>query len=257
MGFGRVFARKVPEEPALNVRHRLKTCIEATLGVRFFRALPHGIDYRLDLARRGFVPKTVLDVGANEGQAAMYVLEAFPGVEIHCFEPVEATFTRLCRRVGPRGGFCVQQAVGRVVGEATIHVAANSLTNSLVCKLPDSTEQRVTVTTVDAYAAERGIGAIDLLKIDTEGFDLEVLAGGERCFAEARVKFVLIEAGFHFRGRGHVPYEHIHEHLRQRDFDLLGFYHQTPCWSGANRLQFADALFAHASTNATPANGTA
>ncbi len=222
--------------------------IESMLGVRIFQELPHGIDFRLDLARRGFAPQTVIDIGANEGQTAMYVLEAFPGAEIHSFEPVPPTFEKLCRRVAPRGVHCVQQAVGRMVGEATIHVASNSLTNSLVEKSPDSSEQRVAMTTVDAYTAERGIGSIDLLKIDTEGFDLEVLSGAERCFAEARVKFVLIEAGFHFRGREHVPYEQLHEFLRPRGFDLLGFYHQSPCWSGANRLRFADALFAHAST---------
>lgn len=231
----------------MTIRHRLKTLSESALGVRFYRTLPHGIDFRADLARRGFTLATVFDVGANEGQTVEQVREAFPRATIHCFEPVQATFERLRRRVAPLGVHCVQKAVGRTVGEATIHVAKNSLTNSLVNKPFDSSEQRVEVTTVDAYAAERGIGSIDLLKVDTEGFDLEVLAGAGRFFAERRVKFVLIEAGFHFDGNAHVPYERLHECLASHGFELLGFYHQTPCWSGANRLRFADALFAHAS----------
>ena len=232
----------------MNARHRLKILIESALGVRFYRNLPHGIEYRVDIARCGFTPKIVLDVGANEGQAAMSILEAFPGAEIHCFEPVAETFERLRRNVGSQGCRCMQQAVGRAVGNATIHVAANSLTNSIVHKSPGSTEQAVIVTTVDAYAAERCMQSIDLLKIDTEGFELDVLAGAERCFAEQIVRFVLIEAGFHFSGHEHVRYEQIHEHLKCRGFELFGFYNQTRCWSGATRLRFADALFAHTST---------
>lgn len=242
--------RPLGNHSAVTVRHRLKTLIESALGIRFYRSLPHGIDYRVDLVRHGFAPQIVIDVGANEGQAACHVLEVFPDVQIHCFEPVPATFERLCRRVGPLGGRCVQQAMGRSPGEATINVAANSLTNSIVRKLDGSTEQPISLTTVDAYTAAHGIDVIDLLKIDTEGFETEVLAGAARCFAESRVRFVLIEAGFHFEGPAHVHFERLHEQLRGHGFDLFGFYHQTPCWSGASRLRFADALFAHASVQA-------
>lgn len=231
--------------------------IESALGMRLFRKLPHGIDYRLDLVRHGFTPKIVIDIGANEGQTAIYIWEAFPGAEIHSFEPVQTTFQRLVRHVSARGCHCVQKAVGRNVGEATIHVTADSYSNSLINKSPHAMEQQVAVTTVDAYTAEQGINSIDLLKIDTEGFDLEVLAGAERCFTERRVKFVLIEAGFHFRGNEHVQYELLHERLRSHGFDLFGFYHQTPCFTGANRLRFADALFAHSSTNVPRTDGTA
>lgn len=237
----------------MSIRHRLKTLIESVLGIRFFRTLPHGVDFRSDLTRRGFTPKTVIDVGANEGQAALYVLEAFPEAEIHCFEPVQATFERLQRRVRSRSCRCVQKAVGRTVGEANIYVGDNPLTNSLIRNSPNSTAQKVTVTTIDAYTAEQRIGLIDLLKIDAEGLDLQVLAGAEHCFAEERIKFVLIESGFHFRGQKHSPFQQIYDHLRSYRFDLFGLYNQTPCWSGANRMRYADALFSHASTSESTA----
>lgn len=237
----------------MSTRHRLKTLVESGLGIRLFRTLPHGVDYRSDLIRRGFRPKTVIDVGANEGQAAMHFLEAFSAADIHCFEPVQSTFERLKRRVGSYSCRCVQQAVGRKVGEATVYVGDNPLTNFLIRNSPNSTGQKVAVTTIDAYAAEQRIGVIDLLKVDAEGFDMEVLAGAEQCFAEERIKFVLIEVGFHFHGQEHAPFQQIDDHLRSRRFDLFGLYNQTPCWSGANRLRFADALFAHVSTSGSAA----
>jgi FkbM family methyltransferase len=47
--------------------------------------------------------------------------------------------------------------------------------------------------TVDLFCAERKIKKIDVLKIDTEGFDLEVLKGADAMLKRGAVSFVYLE----------------------------------------------------------------
>ena len=232
-----------------NLRHRVKIFIESMTGLRLFRGLPHGIDACYDIARRGLDLQTILDVGANTGQSALLFLETFPKAKIHCFEPVTATFADLQRNLCGTRCRCIHSAVGSEVGEARISVGRLSSTNSLVNFRPGDATETVRVTTVDAYVDEQALAVVDLLKVDVEGFDLNVLEGAARSFASGRVKFVMVESGFCFSATQHVAFDVLRAHLEVLGFSVLGFYHQTPRWSGENQLQFADVLFAHASTN--------
>jgi hypothetical protein len=51
----------------------------------------------------------------------------------------------------------------------------------------------VPVTTVDVFCTQHVIPAIDLLKIDTEGFDLHVLHGASDILQRGAVRFLYVE----------------------------------------------------------------
>jgi hypothetical protein len=51
------------------------------------------IDIRRLSRRLGYPIQILFDVGANIGQTAQKVLDAFPSVSVVCFEPHPATFT--------------------------------------------------------------------------------------------------------------------------------------------------------------------
>jgi hypothetical protein len=53
---------------------------------------------------------------------------------------------------------------------------------------------RVPTTTLDDFADRNGIGAIDFLKIDVEGFELEVLKGAAKLLSSHGIKGLLFEA---------------------------------------------------------------
>lgn len=48
-------------------------------------------------------------------------------------------------------------------------------------------------TTLDRFCADNGIDAIDVLKIDTEGFELEVLKGAQDVLNRRRIRFIYAE----------------------------------------------------------------
>jgi hypothetical protein len=95
-------------------------------------------------------------------------------------------------------------AMRDTAGEATFHVYGEacdaSLINSLVADAQypvrfgfSSKAINVDCATVDSFAAEREVKRIDLLKIDTEGTELQVLRGAEMMLRSGRVRFVYLE----------------------------------------------------------------
>jgi FkbM family methyltransferase len=163
----------------------------------------YGIDPIVDVLRLsgkfGVPIDRAFDVGANVGQTAAALTEAFPQADILCFEPVAATYRQLqtAAALMPRvRAFNI--ALSDSAGEAVMHTYDSSLLSSLE---PNAlfTEGRAATTetcrkeTLDAFCAEQGIERIGLLKIDTEGHDLSVLRGAAAMLAQGRIGFVLTE----------------------------------------------------------------
>ena len=142
----------------------------------------------------------VFDVGANSGDWAAMVARLAPTSEIHAFEPQARLAEQLFARLP---GVTVNSvAVGDQAGSLTLYDYADrpgsqhaSLVPGVIDRVHRATPQESTVpvTTLDIYCAERGVASIDLLKIDVEGFELNVLRGAERLLREGRVSAIQFE----------------------------------------------------------------
>jgi len=134
----------------------------------------------------------VIDVGANVGQYAIELRRLGFRNAILSLEPLREEFQVLEKRCAKdRSWTCERLAVGREPGEATINVSENSVSSSLAPMLsrhlraaPESrfvrTEQ-VRVTTVDDLAAAHELElSTTFLKVDTQGFERQVLAGAAK-----------------------------------------------------------------------------
>ncbi len=151
---------------------------------------------------------TILDIGANVGQYATMVRRAgYAGRIISC-EPLNGAYGQLSGRAKRDDLWTVlQTAVGRESGTTTINVSANSFSSSVrpmtdahVINAPGSeyiSTETVDVTTVAALVAEHSVDpGRTLLKIDTQGFEDEVLAGaGDHLdeFAAIQLELSLVE----------------------------------------------------------------
>ena len=51
----------------------------------------------------------------------------------------------------------------------------------------------VSCTTIDNFCAEKGIRTIDVLKIDTEGYELEVLKGARLMLKRGAIRYIYFE----------------------------------------------------------------
>lgn len=163
----------------------------------------YGIDPIVDIQRLSenfAIPiRRAFDVGANVGQTAAAFRTAFPEAEILCFEPVQTTWRQLEETIDrlPRVR-AFNLALSDSSGEAVMHTYESSLLsslepNALYTRDRTATTETCRTDTLDTFCAAQGIDTIDLLKIDTEGHDLNVLRGAEGMLGDRRIGFVLTE----------------------------------------------------------------
>ena len=137
-----------------------------------------GVVARL-LAHRTGAAHVMLDVGAHVGSSAAYFHKL--GWTIFCFEPDPENRRKLTAALGGKAGVSIDpRAVSdKKASEVSFFSSPESTGISGLSAFRDTHAEsaRVDVTTIADIAAERGVAAVDFLKIDVEGFDFSVLKG--------------------------------------------------------------------------------
>jgi FkbM family methyltransferase len=212
--------------------------------------LHFGLDLWLDLETlfAGRPPVEIFDVGANEGQTALRLVRLFPEARIHAFEPNPATLDSLRGavkghpRIVPEG-----LALGASEMRGQLQITGSSVNASLLrYDKPGGTdavqsEATVEVATLDRFSAERGISPLDLLKIDTQGYDLEVIKGGAELLGAERIHALIVEVNFIQLYSGQSWFHEIYSFLHGHGLRLSGFYDVR--YENEFFIQWADALF--------------
>jgi FkbM family methyltransferase len=175
----------------------------------------------------------ILDIGANRGQTIDMMRRAFVGPTIIAFEPNPDLFPELQRRYGSLATI-ENTAVGSAVAQLDFHVSKNSELSSLLnasaavenpfSATPVQKTISVPVTTVDCYLAHKNINHIDILKSDTQGFDLEVLRGASATLSRGAVDTVLIEVLFFSLYQDQGTFGDIEQFLKQKGYGLIALY---------------------------------
>lgn len=234
----------------IQFRLRIRRIIEQCLGLHMIRTLHHGHRLCSDLKRCGGQILTVFDIGANIGQSALRFGAAFPAAQIHCFEPAENTFNTLKKNLEKHTNiWCHKMALGSSYGKTEIYLTNCCYTTSLRMSSNTVGTERVDISTVDRFAEENQIAQVHLLKIDAEGFDLEVLKGSEGLLSSAQIRFILIEVGFQAEDTNHVLLADVSSYLLPKGYALFGIYDQQPEWKNGKILQYANACFLNQNWN--------
>ncbi len=228
------------------VRRLQRALARRGLAVHRRSSLPYGFDPLLDLER--LVPNagTILDVGANEGRMALAFARSFPRAHVFAFEPVPTTFSALEARTSAAPTIhCFELALGDRTGDATVALAGKSGQNSLLnATEPGPSTVTFGVTTGDAWAASLGITTVDVLKVDTEGYDLAVLGGFDGLLRAGRVEAVLVECELErVRPEPHASFFELFEHLTSRGLGFTTLYTDSVF---ERRLAWGNALFVRA-----------
>ena len=139
--------------------------------------------------------KIVFDVGAAEGSVTEGYLGMFPNAVVYAFEPTPG----LCKLKSGRRVKVVKVAVAEKSGTATLYLNRKPHTNSLLPfvkqggALVTHNTVEVPAVSLDDFCREVGIEWVDVLKIDTQGTELQVLVGATGLFNKGAVKVVVVE----------------------------------------------------------------
>jgi FkbM family methyltransferase len=163
---------------------------------RFVPFIPNGRILPLDLKRANIYPRVIFDIGANIGQTANYLIKNFPDADIYCFEPVKKTYEELLSNIHNNNIHPINEGLGIHILNQSIH--KNDLNEHASLKENDgrfSEIETVKINTGENFCNQNQINSIDLLKIDTEGYELEVLKGFG-IMLRSNVKMIYAEVGF-------------------------------------------------------------
>ncbi|MGI8821440.1 MAG: FkbM family methyltransferase [Chthoniobacterales bacterium] len=188
--------------------------------------------------------RTIFDVGANAGQSALAYLRYFPQSTIYSFEPVRSTYRKLehATRPHPRiRTFCC--AMGKEKSTGQINVNPDDSRSSILHARPEDETESIALDSVSHFARENRIDTIDFLKIDTEGYELEVLKGSVQLLACQRIHLVLAECAPLAKNNGFVSYPALTDFFWRFKYELFGIYEQQLHWDGKKCIQYFNALF--------------
>lgn len=99
-------------------------------------------------------------------------------------------------------------------------------------------QERVPVVTLDQYCSEKNVESVYLIKIDVQGFEIEVLKGAGRILGTT--DYVFVEAGIERLYEGAPSFAEVHSEMEKRGFHLMTMraWHR-----GNHRLVETDMLF--------------
>lgn len=159
------------------VPSRVKRSIKRTLGVPSTEAA------LLRLKRLGFNPEAVIDVGANVGDWTRMCKRIWPAARFLLIEPLPACEGPLIRLASTSPGVRYERALlGASVRPEVLFHCCETASSVLQEQHAEHPTLEMPMTTLDEFSA----GA-ELLKLDVQGYELEVLKGGRKTLSRAEV----------------------------------------------------------------------
>ena len=200
------------------LKSAIRTYLERRLGVpRIKLAMER-------LARQGFSPPTIFDVGAYQGEYAQICLDIWPDSQILCFEPQAEAVDQLKQRLNDQVDVYPILLGSEKKRSVVLHEAetASSVLQEHIDQSHPTSEY--TMKTVDSVVkADLGGQPPDLLKLDVQGYELEVLRGADTSLNQ--VQCILMEVNLLDIHQNVPLLAEITEWLRKRGFvayDICG-----------------------------------
>lgn len=175
---------------------------------------------------------TVLDIWANTGQSIDFFGSIFNNIHIHSFEPLPSVFKQLDKSHGKKANVKLYNtALWSTDGVSTINECGFNPSSSLLkmSKLhkdafpftAKSTSVHITIKTLDSYNIA---WSNMLIKIDTQGFELEVIKWWKKTISNAKI--VIIETSFFELYDKQPLFDEIYQRMLSLWFSYIGAFDQ-------------------------------
>lgn len=195
--------------------------------------------------------KTVIDVGAYIGAFAFAMRMILPDAQIYCFDPLMENISSINKNLGKWGRIkTFQSALGNRKGIVQFNLNDFRASSSILEMDPrhrkafpettHSTKLEVPIARLDDFLPEMNIKQPVYLKVDVQGFELDVLQGAKNTLPN--VDFLQIEVTYQMLYKKQPLFENIYQYLHTRGFEFAGLIDSLTSPINGTILQ-SDALF--------------
>lgn len=132
---------------------------------------------------------TVIDIGANIGATSL-LFSQYVGASgsVYAFEPHPVTFQHLLRSLNLSNldnVYATQTGLGSNKSTASLKYNPLSTGWSSINGIGVDYQQtaEITIDRLDDFVSEQGLNRVDFIKVDVEGYEMEVFRGGEVTFS--------------------------------------------------------------------------
>jgi FkbM family methyltransferase len=205
--------------------NRLINAIARKAGVRIVNAAwgPVGFAHALrKLAAYGWVPQQVIDVGACRGTWTLECMGLFPNAHYLLIDPLPTNRDALALLAARFPNVLAWHgAAGSTPGEIPIH-CHNDQSSPLIANVADwrGTETiSAPMRTLDSFLTTNEIKPPQLLKLDVQGFELEVLRGADSTLRS--LDAALIEVSFQQLYQGQPLAHDVVRHMDDKGFRIF------------------------------------
>lgn len=221
-----------------NLYDRLPDSVHQIVDNRRFRlGMPTMFGSMSNLRRNGFVPGMIIDAGAYEGKWTRGIKAIYPSAPVLMVEAnpeKDARLSALQRELGPSVSF-ERVLLGACSREAVTFYSMET-GSSVMPEVTSVPRQAIALDmkTLDEVASKAGVVAPLLMKLDVQGYELEVLRGATRTLESAEVLVLELSLLEYNRGApllgqvlaevgalGFVMYDICGQHRRQSSRALL------------------------------------
>lgn len=192
----------------------------------------------LTFAGAGSKP-TIFDVGANVGMTAEKYRTIFPDAAIHSFEPLPKAFAQLITTTAATHNIIANQLALHATPGRKTFLSNRGGANQTSSFLPPAEtvghsypshafelESRIDVETetLDRYCESRSIDHVHILKMDTQGTELDILRGSKAMLGRRAITMAYVEVLFTHLYDGDALYHQIASFLEDCGMDLFRIY---------------------------------
>lgn len=229
------FDRSIRQLKAL-LPERVKSRVKMTLGV------PNVEFSLLNMKRNGFSPRVVIDVGAYRGDWTSMCKHIFPAARVLMIEPQEARKDDLKRVLTEFPDVALECALAGSEKRAAVGFYAVDSASSVLPEVETNRPPAVflSMRTLDAIVEATPFEHPDFIKLDVQGYELEVLKGAKESLIS--VEAVLMEVNLIEINKGAPLFHEVVGFMAEKGFqlyDICSFFRRP--YDGA--LWQVDAIF--------------
>lgn len=138
--------------------------------------------------------KVCFDIGGNIGDYSLYLNKCNPNMSIHLFEPDPANILELSKRNLTSNIIINKMGLGNEKGILNFY-QGEVFSSVYSSSFNDNVAIEIQVDTIDNYCSQYQIEYIDFIKIDVEGFELQVLKGARNMIKMKKIGMIQFEFG--------------------------------------------------------------